>query len=334
MNINEFVSERKGEWEKLEAIATKIGAGQGVRITREELWDLGRLYAAAVADLSLLKSSPLAHDADNQVLTYLNSLVIRVHGTIYGKPHFRWSSVLRFILVGGPEAFRQNQVYVAVSASILYLSGLAGFALGLHQPGFIELLVPEGIISQVESGKVWFNDLYAVAPMASSGLMTHNISVTFLAFAAGITFGVGTVYLLALNGLLLGAVGALCYQHGLSLELWAFVIPHGSFELSAVFIAGAAGLVIGHALIDPGPYVRTEFLAVRSKQAVKLVLGCVPLLVIAGIIEAFFSPSPLPPWFKIVVGGHLFLLLMALLFLSGTGLRERGAGEEPRKTLT
>jgi uncharacterized membrane protein SpoIIM required for sporulation len=327
MNINEFVSERKGEWDKLETIDKKIGSGQGLRITREELWDLGRLYAAAVADLSLLKSSPLGLDSNNEVITYLNSLVIRVHGTIYGKPHFRWSSVADFVLGGFPEAFRENRVYVAVAAGILFLSGLAGFLLGLQEPGFIELLVPEGIISRVESGKVWFNDLYAVAPMASSSLMTHNISVTFLAFAAGITFGIGTVYLLVLNGLLLGAVGALCYQHGLSLELWAFVIPHGSVELSAVFIAGGGGLVIGHALIDPGPYVRSQFLAVRSKQAVKLVLGCVPLLVLAGLIEAFFSPSPLPPWFKIVVGGHLFCLLMALLFLSGRAWPKGGSGE-------
>ena len=166
--------------------------------------------------------------------------------------------------------------------------------------------MPESIIATVEKGKVWFKDVYTVAPMASSSLMTHNISVTFLIFASGITFGVGTLYLLALNGLLIGTVAALCINHNLALEFWSFLLPHGSLELTAVFIAGGAGLVIGHALIDPGPYRRSEILALRSKQAAKLIAGCIPLLAMAGLIEAFFSPSPLPAALKIIFSIALF----------------------------
>ncbi len=317
MNIDQFVSERKREWEQLDRIAGKIRPGQPSRLTRKELWDLGRLYAAAVSDLSLLKSSPLAADPDQDLIAYLNGLVIRVHGTIYGKPHFKWASVTEFITKGFPRAFWESRYYVCLSTAVVVLSGLAGFVLALREPAFIELLVPEDIIATVEKGSVWFKGLYGVAPMASTGLMTHNISVTFLTFAAGLTFGIGTLYLLAFNGLLLGTIAALCFTHNLSLEFWSFVIPHGSVELSAIFIAGGGGLILGHALIDPGPYSRSEFLALRGRQAVNLVLGCVPLLAIAGIIEAFFSPSPVPAWVKIAVGTILFLALVTLLFLAG-----------------
>ena len=156
--------------------------------------------------------------------------------------------------------------------------------------------------------------------------MTHNVSVTFLMVAAGITFGFGTVYLLVLNGLLLGAVAALCSKHDLALEFWSFVPPHGSLELSAVAIAGAAGLVIGHALLDPGPYRRSEFLAVRSRAAVKLALGCVPLLVLAGLIEAFFSPSPAPAWMKLAFAAILFGSFVMLVCFSG--IRRNGGNVE------
>jgi uncharacterized membrane protein SpoIIM required for sporulation len=322
VNINEFIAERKKEWEKLEAIVGKFGAASASKLTRQELWDLGRLYTAAVSDLSTLKSTEFGLDPDNPVILYLNGLVIRVHGSIYRKRSFNWSSFIRFFSHAFPEAFRKNLGYVIVSTGIFCAFGVLGFILALKEPGFVEILVPEGIISTVESGNVWFHDLYAVAPMASSQLMTHNISVTFLIVASGITFGVGSVYLLGLNGLLVGTVSALCMKHDLSLQFWSFVLPHGSLEISAIFIAGAAALIIGHALIAPGPYKRAEYLSLRSREAGKLALGCVPLLALAGVIEAFLSPSPLPAWLKLIFAAASFSGLSAFLFLSGADRRE------------
>jgi uncharacterized membrane protein SpoIIM required for sporulation len=331
MNIDQFVSERKKEWEDLDRIARKIRPGQPSRLSRKDLWDLGRLYSGAISDLSLLKASPLAADPDNPLIAYVNELVIRVHGTIYGKPPLRWSSLAEYVTEGFPRVFWESGYYICVSTAIFVLFGLAGFVFALAEPAFIELLVPEHIISTAEKGGVWFKSLFGMAPMGSSLIMTNNISVTFTAFAAGLTFGIGTVYLLALNGLLLGTVAALCFTHNLSLEFWSFVIPHGSLELTAIFIAGGGGLVLGHALLDPGPYRRGEYLAVRGKQVVSLVIGCVPLLVVAGIIEAFFSPSPAPAWLKIMVGTMLFFGLMTLLFLAQLRLK---AGRPWKTTAT
>ncbi|MFC1833851.1 stage II sporulation protein M [Thermodesulfobacteriota bacterium] len=317
MNINEFVKERKEDWTRLETIAGKFKPGMVPKLSRDELWELGQLYVATVSDLSLIRSSKLASDPNNPILVYLNGLVIRVHGLIYRKQSFEFGSIIPFLVSGFPAAFRSTVIYTGVSTGVFLLFFAAGFLTGIAEPGLIELVLPDRIIDKVEGGNVWFDSLYTMAPMASSYLMTHNISVTFLVIGAGITFGVGTFYLMALNGFSLGTAAALCYNHGLSLDFWSFVLPHGSLELSAILIAGGAGFVIGHALLDPGPYRRRDFLASRGTVAAKLALGCVPMLVLAGITEAFFSPSPLPDWVKFLFAGTVFSLLIAFLTTSG-----------------
>lgn len=322
MNINQFISERKNDWDRLGSIVSKIKPGSTKGLSRDELWDLGRLYAAAVSDLSLLKSSELARNHDSDIVAYLNALVIRVHGAIYRKPGFRWSSLSRFMLVDFPATFRQSIGYILIALFIFMLFGAIGCGLGIMEPDFIELLVPRSIIDTVEKGDVWFRDLHTVAPLASSRLMTHNISVIFLMVAGGMAFGVGSAYLLALNGLLIGTVVALCHNHHLSLELWSFLLPHGSVELTAMFVAGGAGLILGHALVDPGPYRRIEYLSARGKLAGSLALGCVPLLVVAGFIEAFVSPSSLPAWLKIGFGLAMIASLWSFLLFSQRGRPE------------
>ena len=330
MNINEFISERKEDWERLERIAKKLRPAARSELTRNELWELGRLYTGAVADLSTLQSAGSRQHLDRELFAYLNGLVIRVHGGIYRKPPLRWSSLKWYFLREFPCMFRETARYVACSTAVFVSFAILGFALGLQDSGFIELLVPESMIAMVENGKVWFDHLHTVAPMASSSLMTHNISVTFLTIAAGITFGIGSVYLLAVNGLLLGAVAVLCFKHGLSVQLWSFVLPHGSLELSAVCIAGGAGLMLGHSLIDPGPYRRGEVLASRSRSVGMLALGCVPLLIFAGVIEAFFSPTPLPAWLKFLFAAFSFSSLVAYLSFVG---RVDSGGESQRTAL-
>jgi uncharacterized membrane protein SpoIIM required for sporulation len=275
------------------------------------------LYIAAVSDLSVMRPSESAQGLDPIALGYLTALVTRVHGIIYKRPPFRWASLWRFLSEGFPETFRGSAIYVALSAAIFLLFCFSGFLLGWNDLGFIELMVPEHVIAKVEEGQVWFNDLYTVAPLVSSWLMTHNISVTFLIGASGITFGVGTVYLLAINGLLLGTIAALCFIHGLSVDFWSFVLPHGTLELSALCMAGGAGLILGHALLDPGPHPRAEHLAIKAKDSGALAVGCVPLLVIAGVIEAFFSPAPVPAGVKFILAAFLFSCLVTYLCIAG-----------------
>ncbi|MFH0823017.1 MAG: stage II sporulation protein M [Pseudomonadota bacterium] len=315
MNINEFIRERKDDWEKLERTAAKLRRASGHKLSRDELWEIGKLYRGAVADLSTLRSSDRSEAVHEEVVGYLTGLIVRMHGVIYRKRTVGPAAIGRFMLKDFPDAVLEAAPFVLTAAAIFGIFGVVGFLLGLYDSGFIELLLPNRIIDRVESGEVWFDGLYAAAPLSSSRLMTHNVSVTFLLVALGITFGIGTLYLLALNGLLIGTAAALCHAHGLSLEFWSFVLPHGTLELTAVQLAGAAGLIIGHALIDPGRYKRSEYLAHRGPLAGKLAMGCVPLLIAAGIIEAFLSPSPLSAWAKLAVAAGICACLASVLFL-------------------
>jgi uncharacterized membrane protein SpoIIM required for sporulation len=167
----------------------------------------------------------------------------------------------------------------------------------------------------VEGGTVWFDSILAMKPQASTWIMTNNISVSFLAFAMGMTFGLGTLYLMVFNGLMAGTLGGLCYTHGLSVPFWSFVLPHGVIELTAIFIAGGAGFLLGGALLFPGDLPRKDALLKRARQAGRLILGCVPLLVIAGIVEAFFSPLHVDAGLKFGMAGILLALLLCYLLL-------------------
>jgi len=149
----------------------------------------------------------------------------------------------------------------------------------------------QNLIPLIKRGEMWTDIPAQVRSIASSFIMTNNIQVAFLAFAGGVLFGLLSGYVLLFNGLTLGVIGALCQRYGLALPFWSFVLPHGVIELSVIFIAGGSGLMLGHALLSPGLLRRRDALAQAAQKAVRLIIGSVPLLVIAGTIEGFISPS-------------------------------------------
>jgi len=183
------------------------------------------------------------------------------------------------------------------------------------------------VVSAIEHQKMWTGSLLTMKPLASSAVMTNNLTVTFAAFAYGIVFGLGTFYLLALNGLLFGTVAAACGRAGLSQALWSFVLPHGVLELTAVFIAGGGGLMLGHALIAPGEWSRRDALVANGRRAVQLILGCIPMLVVAGVIEGFVSPLAWAPRWKFLFAS-LAAILGAGYLLGQPSSRPEASGQE------
>jgi uncharacterized membrane protein SpoIIM required for sporulation len=170
------------------------------------------------------------------------------------------------------------------------------------------------MIATMERHEMWTHSIVSVKPMATSAIMTNNLSVSFITFAGGITFGLLTLFTLFNNGIMLGVIGTACHQYGMSVALWSFVAAHGSLELPSILIAGAAGLRLGHAMLFPGNLRWKESIAQGGIEATRLVSGIIPLLVIAGCLEGFFSPSQAPVWLKFTVGGLLFTLLNLWLF--------------------
>jgi len=147
--------------------------------------------------------------------------------------------------------------------------------------------------------------------------MTNNLSVAFTTFALGITAGIGTIWMMVVNGLLIGVIGAATWKAGMALQLWSFVAPHGVLELPAIFIAAGAGLEIARGMLFPGLLPRRESLAQAGGRGARLLLGTIPLLVIAGVIEGFYSPSHSPVALKFLLAGVLFAALLTYLFLIG-----------------
>lgn len=314
-SIEKFIESRRPRWERLERLLESLERGKGTNLKPSDLPDVGRLYREATADLARLQAFQQKAALPDELLDYLNHLVARAHGQIYRSPTPGWTKLLRFLRSTFPQTFRATVFWTLSAFAIFLLGSIYGFIAGLIDDTFIPLVAPPHLIQQVEGGKVWFDSILAVRPLASSSIMTNNISVTFLAFALGITLGLGTVYIMAFNGLLLGTLAALCHLHGLSVDFWSFVLPHGVIELTAIFIAGGGGLLLGSALIVPGDLSRKDALIQRGRKAVQLILGCVPLLIFAGVIEGFFSPAHLPPWIKFLTAALLFVFLLCYLML-------------------
>jgi len=155
-----------------------------------------------------------------------------------------------------------------------------------------------------------------------------NITVCLMTFAMGVTAGLGTLYMIAFNGLLIGVVGASCGTHGMSLSLWSFVVGHGSLEIPAIILAGAAGLRLGTGVLFPGHLTRRESIRLAGTEAVRLELGTIPLLIVAGIIEGFISPLGINPALKFALGSALFAALLAWI-LSGARVKSGSSASPP-----
>jgi uncharacterized membrane protein SpoIIM required for sporulation len=162
------------------------------------------------------------------------------------------------------------------------------------------MLGPE-IVDKIEHHQMWTDSILTAKPQASSAIMTNNIGVCFYTYAGGILAGLGTIFLMFTNGLNIGVVGVACGQHHMALSLWSFVAAHGALELPAIFISGGAGLRLGAGLLFPGILQRKDALALAGSESVRLISGTVPMLIVAGLLEAFLSPTHAPLALKFAV---------------------------------
>ena len=268
------------------------------------------LYRQIAADLSVLRQ-----DATARTYTaHVNQLLARAHHIIYSGRKTNLLTIFLFLRDRYPVIFQRQIGYVLASVIVSVAWGLLGAALTSARPEFMRHFVGPQMIATMERHQMWTESIVGVEPKASSMIMTNNLSVSFVTFAGGIAFGLGTCFLLYNNGMMLGVIGAACHQYGMSLALWSFVAPHGSLELPAILIAGGAGFRLGHAMLFPGALRWKESIARGGIEATQLVSGIIPMLVIAGCLEGFFSPSKAPVWLKFTVGGLLFTLLLLWLF--------------------
>jgi uncharacterized membrane protein SpoIIM required for sporulation len=330
MNVERWLKTRRTTWEKLEELL-KLTDKQGVAgLDRNQLQELGRLYRTTSADLSRARALKLSHE----VQTYLNNLVVRAHNQVYQTDRNRWLDLFRFLWIDFPRLIRENILYLVVSTSLFLMPAVGSFFAVVHDVKFAQLeiakghpLVSEDLWNTIQQKKLWTDAVQDSSPTAFSLIATNNIRISIMAFVFGVTFGIGTVYVLIFNGLSIGTVFGLCQAHGMAHKLSQFVAPHGVLELTAIFISGAAGLVIGKSLLFPGQLKRIDAFRTACKTALGLFAGTVPILFVAGCIEGFVSPrTDIPSDLKYLVSMCTGVFLMLYLFIPRTVAREKMEG--------
>lgn len=312
MNLKRWIARREPNWKRLDTLLDRVEK-QGLRsLSTDEIKQLASLYRSVSADLARARTYQTL--VGNTLIQDLQRLTSRAYSQVYqGVRQQEWKGILTFYQWELPKVIQQSIRYIALSTGLFLVGGLIGWWFSWRDPVFLSFVVPEHLISTVrDEGKLWMGSILGTEPVASSQIMINNLSVSFRAVAGGITFGLYTAFLLFFNGLLIGAVATLVGQNHLAFPFWAFVLPHGSLELPAIFLAGAAGLLIARGILFPGQYRRVDAIKFYGLQAVQLMYGVIPLLVIAGVIEGFFSPNPaIPDPLKYLVGLALLAGLIA-----------------------
>jgi uncharacterized membrane protein SpoIIM required for sporulation len=314
-----WIEKRKPYWKQLESLVAS-GSRGAKSLGHGELQELSLLYRQTAADLATIRQDP----SSVHFARYLNQLMARAHNIIYAGRRASPSTILTFLTQDYPQVFRRNLKYCGLALAVFVVGGLAGIALTLQDPDFpLQVLGPR-MVQTLQRKEMWTHSIISVKPLASSRIMTNNMTVSFMLYATGISAGLGTLLELFFNGLLMGVIGTACALAGMSLSLWSFVAPHGALELPAIFLAGGAGFKIAQGLLFPGLLSRKDSVVLAGREATALVLGTVPILVIAGTIEAFFSPTGLAVPLKFAMSGAMGVLLSAYLF---------GVGREKLQTL-
>ena len=321
MTLGAFVRKNRPQWQRLDAMLGEIEARGPRRTSRAFLQELSALYRGATGDLAFAQT----HYRGTTLLLFLSQLVGRAHNQIYRPRRLSARGIADFVRNDIPQAVRTHLLALSWSGIVFLL----GIALGLSAVQFDEraasIILPANVLNSIYSGQMWTGGIFSIvpAPVASTAIFTNNISIALLAFAGGLTFGLVTFLILFQNGFMLGVVFKLCANYGLLGGLFEFIASHGLLEISSILVSGGAGFVLANALLHPGPYLRRDALAQQGRIALRMVVACVPALVMAGCIEAFISPSHSPIWIKAALG--IVLGAVFWLYLLCTGRQPNAA---------
>lgn len=306
-----FIENNNAVWKTLEeALRTPVRGFSDIEARMN-------LYRAVSGHLSYAQ----AYFAESTLCEYLANLTSDAHAAIYDYTQKR--SIRTFLSVTIPGLTRSNASFILVSAMLFLMSVALSFTISVVNPDYAAVFLPvqyRDITMEQTEQDDQPNDAWSPAIMTNS-IMVNNIYVSILAFGLGLTCGAGTVYVLIKNGFMLGALAAVFATGGKSLLFWSLILPHGVLELTAICIAGGAGLKIGYSLIRPGIYRRSDALIVAARNALSLMALVVMLLCVAAVIEGFFTPAAIDPVVKLLFSAFTAVPLIFYLWPQKRGIR-------------
>jgi uncharacterized membrane protein SpoIIM required for sporulation len=315
---------RTGHWKIASLRARKLASGRAASV--EEALGAVEDYRSLARDLATARRLM----PESRTREYLEGAYAQAHAVVHRSarhPGYALWSLFRDQI---PEVVAELRPHIAWVTLLMCLSTVSGFWMVHTYPDLIALFASPDLIATVERGELWTEGLLNIAPSSvlSAQIFTNNIVVSLFAFCAGFLFGLGTFYIVGLNGLMLGAVFAFTAQHGLAGRLFKFIVAHGLVELSVMCLSGAAGAAVGEALIRPGTATRAEAFRTTCLRCGKLLLACVLLLIGSGLIEGYVSPDPdFPLWSRLLLGSGYWLFMVALL--TGWLFGRSRAGSDP-----
>jgi len=306
MEYVRFVRFRRSLWDDFEE---RLRSARTARLRHADLETLALRYRQVLHDHALAAT----RFPGTRVARRLARLAVEGTHTLQHDQGDRVAT--RFFSQRFPAAVRGLLPWFGVTLS-LFLTALAfGFTLGVAQPGVgLGLLGPE-TVAGLSEGRLWTESLVTTVPpaIASTGIATNNMSVALTGWAGGALFGLGALYVVVLNGFMLGAILAATFHYSLGGRLLEFVSAHGPLEITLILATAAGGLAIGKSLVAAEDRPRAEAVRAASRQALVLLLGCLPWFLVLGIVEAFVSPAPgIPANVKLALGLALEGLFLTL----------------------
>lgn len=240
---------------------------------------------------------------------------------------------IRFTTEVFPAAVHRVAPMIAVTAALFAAAALFGFCLATVEPAVGSAFLSPQMVEGLERGELWTDSIFAVTPGSymSSRIATNNLSVAITAWAGGALAGLGALYVVLLNGLMLGTILATTAHYSMAGRLLEFVAAHGPLEISMILVSAAAGLAVGVALVAAGDRPRAEAVRDASRDALVVLAGCLPWILLLGFVEGFISPAELAPAFKAALGLLLEVLFLAVAWRPLAPAAERAAWRPARK---
>ncbi len=311
MKEERFIEKNLPVWQSIEAYNQKLKNSGLASLPTADIREYTSLYRL----LGIHKAYAQTHYPQSQTTYYLNQLMGISHNHIYVREQSAASDVWGYFSRSFPAQVRAYKRYILLALGVFLAGAVFCAIMTTLDEAYLHLFLPKEQLQNIDFTTTARDVDY---PVISAQIMTNNIKVSFLSLVWGFLGGLGTLYVLFQNGALLGALTNYVIMSGANAaNYWALILPHGFIELAAIFISGGAGLIIGKSILIPGQRTRRESLVLGGREAAALVPGVVVMLIIAGLIEGFFTPLNLSAFVKLLFAGGTFLALLLYFGLLG-----------------